>query len=58
MAEAEAETMADPTLVCSRPWRARAPGVLAPLAYPVPPPPGTMIGKYFDDALVCHSLGH
>ena len=24
-------------LACSRPWRARAPGVLAPRAYPVPP---------------------
>ena len=23
-------------LACLRPWRARAPGVLAPLAYPVP----------------------
>ena len=27
-------------LACSRPWHARTPDVLAPLAYPVPPSPG------------------
>jgi hypothetical protein len=38
----------------ARPWRARAPGMSAPLAYPVRPrPPGTKIGKYFDATSVC-----
>ena len=42
------------TLMRWRPWRARAPGVLAPLVYSVFLTIRNL-GWYFDAALVCHA---
>ena len=43
------------TLVRGRPWHVRAPGVLAPSAYPAPLLPIRKVGWYFDATMVCHA---